>query len=206
MVGASVLVLALLATTIVGSASDSPSTIYACVKSNGEIRIVSAGATCKKGEDGEGGRTTLISWNTQGPTGPAGPQGPAGAQGPAGPPGPAGKDGAQGPQGVQGPKGDTGPQGPGLPMISIGLRDDGSIFKGPSGLTVDHSSTGIYVLHFAAGTFTAGFPIPTASAQAGFASVTTLLKFDDGSGTIQLNEYSPSGQLANGFLFINVAE
>lgn len=91
-------------------------------------------------------------------------------------------------------------------MISIGLRDDGSIFKGPSGLTVTHTSVGVYILNFPAGTFTAGFPIPTASAQAGFASITTLLDQNDGSGTIQLNEYSPSGQPANGFLFINIAE
>ena len=91
-------------------------------------------------------------------------------------------------------------------MISIGLRNDGSIFKGPGSLTVDHSSTGVYVLHFAAGTFTAGFPIPTVSAQVGFASVSTLLANGDGSGTIQVNEFTPAGQPADGFLFINIAE
>lgn len=193
--GASFVALALLATTIVSSASSNPTTIYACVNnSSGAVRIVPAGTVCKAGGDNgddqkgngdNGKKETLISWNTQGPQGPAGPAGP------------------------QGPKGDTGatgPQGPGLPMISIGLRSDGSVFKGPSGLTVTHSSTGVYALHFAAGTFTAGFPIPTASAQAGYAQVTTVNAYGDSSGDIQYNEYSLSGQLTDGFLFINIAE
>lgn len=65
-----------------------------------------------------------VSWNQQGPAGPAGAQGPAGptgpqgtkgdtgATGPAGPQGPKGDSGAAGPAGPQGPKGDTGAQGP----------------------------------------------------------------------------------------------
>ncbi len=204
--GASFVALALLATTIVSSASTSPSTIFACVaQGSGAVRIVPAGTVCKAGGDNgdeqksneqkgngdDGKKETLISWNTQGPQGPAGPAGPVG---PAGPQGPKGDTGA------------TGPKGPGLPMISIGLRPDGSVFKGPSGLTVTHSSTGVYALHFAAGTFTAGFPIPTASAQAGYAQITVVNGYGDGSGDIQYNEYSLSGQLTDGFLFINIAE
>ena len=69
-----------------------------------------AGTACPKG-------TTAISWNQQGPAGPAGATGPAGPAGSAGPKGdtgaqgPAGNDGAQGPAGTQGPAGPQGPPG-----------------------------------------------------------------------------------------------
>lgn len=184
--GAAIAALALLCTGLVGAANTSnPSTLYACVNnSSGTVKFVSVGDTCH-------GNDVLVSWNTQGIQGPPGPTGPVG---PAGPQGPKGDTGA------------TGPKGPGLPMISIGLRPDGSVFKGPSGLTVAHSSTGVYALHFATGTFTAGFPIPTASAQAGYAQSIVVNGYGDGSGDIQYNEYSPSGQLTDGFLFINIAE
>ena len=62
--------------------------------------------------------TTAISWNQQGPAGPAGPagpQGPAGATGPQGQAGPAGAIGPAGPKGdtgATGPAGNTGPAGP----------------------------------------------------------------------------------------------
>lgn len=82
--------------------------IHACVKNNGEIRIVGANESCKDSQ-------SALDWNIQGPQGPAGPQGPKGDPGPAGPPGPQGPAGPQGPegiQGLQGPKGDTGPTGP----------------------------------------------------------------------------------------------
>ena len=177
--GTVIAALALLCTGLVAAASTSnPPTLYACVNnSSGTIKMVSAGDTCH-------GNDTLVSWNTQGIQGPPGPQGPKGDTGPAGP---------------------AGPQGPGLPMVSIGLRPDGSVFKGPSGLTVSHPSIGVYVLHFAVGTFK-GFPIPTASAGAGYAQATELIGYDNGSGEIQYNEYSPSNQLTDGFLFINIAE
>src|ERR1044071_3666090 len=74
----------------------SAETIYAC-KSNpqGTIRIVTAATICS-------GKETKISWNTEGPAGPAGGAGPAGPFGPAGevgPPGPAGAAGPAGPAG-----------------------------------------------------------------------------------------------------------
>lgn len=130
--GAAIVIVSLLATTIAGAADSSPSTIFACVKSNGEIRIVPAGATCKKGDDekksgdekrggDENGHEVLISWNTQGPTGPAGPQGPQGPQGPAGAPGPAGPTGPQGAVGPAGPAGPAGAQGPAGPQGAPGL-------------------------------------------------------------------------------------
>ncbi len=73
--GASFVVLALLATTVVGSASSAPTTISACVNNaSGTVKIVAAGDTCK-------GNDTLMTWNTQGPQGPAGPAGPVGPAG-----------------------------------------------------------------------------------------------------------------------------
>lgn len=66
--------------------------IYACVLSDGTMRIVPAGTTCKKNETG-------LNWNQQGPVGPqglAGPQGTVGPQGSAGPQGPAGPQGSAG--------------------------------------------------------------------------------------------------------------
>jgi hypothetical protein len=56
-------------------------TINACVKSNGDLTIVSDASACKAHEQ-------LLTWNVQGPAGPAGPAGPTGATGPAGPAGP----------------------------------------------------------------------------------------------------------------------
>jgi hypothetical protein len=56
--------------------------------------------------------TTAISWNQQGPAGPAGAAGPQGPPGPAGAAGPAGLKGDTGAQGPAGPAGDTGPAGP----------------------------------------------------------------------------------------------
>ena len=85
--------------------------ISGCILPSGQLRIAAA---CASNE-------TPISWNQQGPQGPAGatgPQGPAGPQGAPGPKGdpgatgPAGAPGATGPQGLAGATGATGPQGP----------------------------------------------------------------------------------------------
>jgi hypothetical protein len=72
------------------------------------IVLQDAGTNCPKG-------TTAISWNQQGPAGPAGatgPAGPAGATGPAGPRGDTGAQGPAGPAGATGRAGATGPAGP----------------------------------------------------------------------------------------------
>ena len=61
----------------------------AAIKGSHVFFLQDAGSSCPKG-------TTPISWNQQGPSGPAGPAGqagPAGAPGPAGPSGPAGPPG-----------------------------------------------------------------------------------------------------------------
>jgi len=80
-------------------------TIYACVNSQGDARLVSANARCKVHEK-------LVWWNV---VGPAGPEGAPGLQGPAGP---------QGPQGVPGAQGSQGPVGP------QGLQGDGVSYRG----------------------------------------------------------------------------
>jgi hypothetical protein len=55
--------------------------IYACVRSNGGVRILLEGETeCKNNEQ-------LMTWNIQGLPGPQGEPGPEGPAGPAGPPG-----------------------------------------------------------------------------------------------------------------------
>lgn len=111
--------------------------INACVKSNGDVRIVNQASDCKNNE-------TYLQWNitgqqgskgdtgAQGPQGLTGPTGAAGSQGPAGPKGdtgvqgPKGDTGAQGQAGapgLQGPKGDTGAAGPTPVMESLPVGD-----------------------------------------------------------------------------------
>ena len=93
-----------IATAAVMSSSspvDTSGVIHGCW-TNGEISgshvfvLQDAGISCPKG-------TTAISWNAQGPAGPAGSQGPAGAVGPAGATGPAGPAEPAGPAGSAGP-------------------------------------------------------------------------------------------------------
>ena len=75
------------------------------------------------------GGTTAISWNQQGPAGPAGAAGPQGPPGPAGAVGPAGPTGDTGAQGPAGPAGDTGPAGPAGPTGAPGAPGS----PGPAG-------------------------------------------------------------------------
>jgi hypothetical protein len=105
-------------------------TINACVKRDGTIRIVDAGARCA-------GNEQPLTWNIQGPAGPAGPKGDTGPRGPKGDTGARGPKGDTGPQGLkgdtgmQGPKGDIGPQGLKGDTGSQGLQGD----PGPKGDT-----------------------------------------------------------------------
>ncbi len=88
--------------------AQTPTTYYACVSRDGQIRLVDANDRCERREE-------KISWNRVGPQGPIGPQGPAGAPGAVGPTGPqglAGNPGPAGPVGPTGPAGATGAQGP----------------------------------------------------------------------------------------------
>jgi Lamin Tail Domain/Collagen triple helix repeat (20 copies) len=91
-----------------GGGHPSTETITACAaRSNGVMRLVSSGVSCRSNE-------RRLAWNVRGPkgsTGPAGPAGAAGAQGPAGERGPQGETGPQGAAGVAGPPGPAGPAG-----------------------------------------------------------------------------------------------
>jgi hypothetical protein len=84
--------------------------INACVKDNGQVRIVNQASDCKNQE-------TYIYWNIVGPQGPKGDtgatglQGAQGLQGPKGDKGDTGDTGAIGPQGLQGDKGNKGDTG-----------------------------------------------------------------------------------------------
>src|SRR6478609_4267949 len=98
------------ATGAVGAAPTT--TINACVKDNGDVRIANA-SDCKQNE-------SALTWSVVGPKGDtgapgaAGPQGETGAPGPAGPQGPQGETGAPGKDGVDGlpgPKGADGTNG-----------------------------------------------------------------------------------------------
>ncbi len=79
---------------VVTASSTTPTqTIYACVNSEGRLRLVSPALPCHEQE-------ALVSWNVVGPAGPVGPagaQGAPGRDGQAGPPGPAGPPGAAAP-------------------------------------------------------------------------------------------------------------
>lgn len=86
------LALVVVAAGLVLSAS-SPTTYTGCLNGGGEIKRVAIGiqpkGACSPNE-------LQISWNNEGPTGPAGPPGPTGPPGPAGPPGPDGPSGIVG--------------------------------------------------------------------------------------------------------------
>jgi hypothetical protein len=89
-----------------------PQVIYACVKNNGSVRLVSDPSQCNASSE------TAVSWNAAGvpgATGPQGPQGPAGQAGATGATGPAGArgaTGATGATGINGADGTTGATGP----------------------------------------------------------------------------------------------
>ena len=114
--------------------------INACVKDNGQVRIVDKASDCKREE-------AYIYWNIVGPQGPKGDTGATGARGPAGLTGATGLQGAQGLQGEKGDKGDigaTGAIGPqGLQGDKGDTGDTGATgVIGPQGLQGDKGDTG----------------------------------------------------------------
>jgi hypothetical protein len=132
-----------------GGRRPSSAVIYACVKKKtGLVRIVTASATCRRGE-------TSMAWNAQGARGPSGATGAAGAagpQGPAGPAGPAGAAGAKGdagargatgPAGAQGPAGPAGPSLPSLESLNgVGCHLSGA----PGTATLTYDAGGVATL------------------------------------------------------------
>ena len=94
--------------------------ITACIQKNGLVHFIGTGfkrSDCKKNEQ-------LVTWNTQGATGPQGPVGPMGSQGPIGLQGEPGLAGSQGETGAVGSQGQIGPQGiPGISSLNLILVD-----------------------------------------------------------------------------------
>jgi hypothetical protein len=96
--------------------AESGAVIHACYrKSGGALRLVRAGAHCKRGE-------APLQWSTSGPPGAPG------SQGPAGPPGSNGVTGATGASNVSGARG-----APGAPGLEGGTGATGA--TGPAGVT-----------------------------------------------------------------------
>jgi hypothetical protein len=106
-------------------------TIHACKNvRTGLVRIVRAGANCRRNE-------APVSWNVRGPRGDTGPAGAPGPSGPQGGTGPAGAQGPAGPQGAPGPPGERGPAGaPGAASLASLAGSDCTTSAGGAG-TVD---------------------------------------------------------------------
>ncbi len=113
-------------------------TIRACVKDNGTMRIVKQDTKCANGEQ-------PLTWNVQGPAGPVGPVGPKGNTGAQGPKGDTGLTGPAGPAGPQGLKGDPGVQGLVGPAGLQGSKGDTGLIgpAGPTGPQEPQGNTGV---------------------------------------------------------------
>ena len=143
--------------------------ITACIQKNGLVHFIGTGfkrSDCKKNEQ-------LVTWNTQGATGPQGPVGPMGSQGPIGL---RGEPGLVGPQGETGAIGSQGPQGePGLSAshgagniafifyrkdsrTAYALKTDSSVWQGD--YTEQYSATQQSNLWFFNGWFKTGSKYP----------------------------------------------
>ena len=142
-----------------------------------------------------------ISWNQQGQQGDQGLQGPKGDTGPQGPKGDTGDQGPKGDTGAtgqQGPKGDTGPMGPpgagvGQKLIAGGTYgvtadpahenagDTVPTYTSTGGFTITWNSPGNYTITMPADTW-ACYPI--VSFQAYFRSVTPMIQYGSGDGTV----------------------
>jgi len=164
--------------------------IHACVKDNGQVRIVEAATDCKDKD-----KETHIQWNVVGLPGPAGPQGLEGDTGPQGLQGIAGlagADGAPGPAGEKGYKGDPGVDGADGAQGLQGLI-------GPTGLKGDTGQAGP-----AGGVGSQGPQGAQGPAGSGLASLDDLAGLpcggDQGSGSTTLS-YSESGDVQIGCIF-----
>jgi len=94
---------ALLLAALATASQAGASTLYACVKKNGNARIFSNKPKCKKGEK-------KLSWNIEGLAGKNGA---------------SGANGANGATGKEGPQGKTGPAGPLLETLPSGRSEIG---------------------------------------------------------------------------------
>jgi Lamin Tail Domain/Collagen triple helix repeat (20 copies) len=123
-----------------GARTPTSGVIHACVnKKTRVVRIVGAGASCRRGE-------SAIAWNGEGARGAAGEPGAAGPQGPAGPAGAKGDTGKAGPAGAVGPAGPAGPAGPSLPSLES-LNGVGCHLAGaPGTATLTYDAGGVATL------------------------------------------------------------
>lgn len=136
--------------------------IHACVKSaNGDVRIVTAGDSCRTSE-------APVAWSVTGQPGPAGPQGPKGDTGPAGPAGPQGQTGAAGSAGPAGPAGPVGPQGD---TGATGPQGDTGA-QGPAGPAGPAGATDIVIVTTSFSTPAGSFATGTATCPADHPHVT----------------------------------
>jgi hypothetical protein len=206
-------------------------TFFACVKDGSLIPgsvVVDTAPTCRGGAE-------LVSWNNAGPQGSAGlagsvgptgatgsagtdgatgPSGAAGAAGSKGATGSAGSDGTTGATGAAGSTGVTGATGPagggGGNTIAGLVTASGSLGAG-HGVTAVKLTTGTYMLHFPAGTWSS-FPaiVVTPFGGTGFqvAKVDSVVAPSDGSATALVDVSSTVGTStpADGaFLFVATA-
>ncbi len=178
------------------SASSATGTITACHQRSGKsVRIVGDASECRRGE-------RALTWNVQGPAGPAGPsgaQGPEGAQGAQGPAGADGAAGARGPDGAQGPAGPTGPAGPAGSQGPAGesletlaaLQGSACTRNDGSAGTVDVSTGVDNVIAF---TCAGGAPPPPPPPEPRFGLVINEIDYDqvgaDGDGFVEITNTS----------------
>jgi hypothetical protein len=120
--------------------------IWACAKKNtGRLRAVAGPGRCKRGEQ-------ALSWNVQGPAGPAGPAGAAGPTGSAGPQGAAGQPGADGARGATGARGPTGARGAaGPPLASIDQLNGTPCHAGAGTLAIVYAADGTVTISCSTG-------------------------------------------------------
>ena len=160
--------------------------IHACVKDDGQVRIVKRTSDCKPQE-------TYLEWSIVGPKGEKGDQGSQGEMGPVGPAAPQGEQGIQGeigPMGLQGPqgeKGDTGDMGAIGPAGSVGatgakgdMGDTGLAGPqgpkgdiGPQGPAGSQGAPGILSFYTKYQSFDAGFGFSVGYAYCDSGDITT---------------------------------
>jgi hypothetical protein len=109
---------------LAGAPAANASTIYACVKRSGAVRLVARTSRCRF-------RESKIAWNTRGP---------AGARGPTGPRGAGGAKGDKGATGTAGGKGETGSTGAPATTFWAVVEANGALAKHGTGVVSSTSA------------------------------------------------------------------
>lgn len=173
--------------------TSAPPPINACASTlTGTLRRVSGPDACSAGVEAP------LSWNAQGPAGPAGPKGDAGPQG------------VSGPQGAAGPAGPQGPPGPGVRTISGWYRGEGTFPYG-GGYRVVRQAAGTFRLEFPSGSWPLGAtPIvvvtPAPTAPRGVAArVLEANAMSDGAAAVTVELSDAGGPVDVPFMFVATA-